>query len=477
METTNKFQAVISHPETYTLDRKCEWVRPAFEPYDGFVEQNLWELGGLIVAIGFMNADSQHTIGSGVMVAPGICLTATHVIEETRNKNALLYSFPCSDSIRIWCPEDFHAHKSQVEALPFQKPEERYLDVSILSYSPFSKFNDSKDYVYSPVEVSLPKIGERLWAAGYREISNDGIPKIGFFVTSGIVTEQYPDGRGGHMKGACIEVAMKALGGMSGGPVFNEAGRIVGVISSCLEGQEDDKGPTYVTLVWPSLVSTVYAPWPEQHWPESIAGLQVKAKEKGARLLGSAEFSEAGELWVKFPKQPTEEIHSIFCSANHPLAIENEGLYDYIYDIFEDILETEGLNYLGSLTQSDFEKLLDDSERTEIIKLFRSIEADTIEGLEDIEVKSATLLESGCIGIDFMFDIRGVFLTLEMDKPLYEYQKALWNLPLSFHNFEDHGETITYQHFVRPNFRVTLTYDPSKDEYRDLKYHTIWLKV
>ena len=106
----------------------------------------------------------------------------------------------------------------------------------------------------------MPKIGERLWAVGYREVVNDGTPQIGAFVTSGLVTEQFSSGRGSYINGACVEVAMKSLGGMSGGPVFNEEGRVVGVISTCLEGQEDNLGPTYVTLIWPSLISEIYCP-------------------------------------------------------------------------------------------------------------------------------------------------------------------------------------------------------------------------
>ena len=91
----------------------------------------------------------------------------------------------------------------------------------------------------------MPKIGERLWTVGYREKSNDGVPMIGCFTSSGLVTELYLDGRGSHMKGPCVEVAMNVVGGMSGGPVFNSAGKIVGVISSGFDGGENTFGPSY----------------------------------------------------------------------------------------------------------------------------------------------------------------------------------------------------------------------------------------
>ena len=469
------FETKIDYPDTNKLDRECKWILPAFESVDGFGEEELWILKGLIVAIGFIDDDKQRIIGSGVMVAPGLCLTATHVIDETKRKQAFLYTFPNKSSMRIWLPVEYHAVQKVTDSLPHMKPQERFSDVSILSYLPFSKFNDDNAYLYTPVEVALPKIGERLWAVGYREVSNDGTPQISFFVTSGLVTEQYPEGRGAHISGACIEIAMKALGGMSGGPVFNEAGRVIGVISTCLEGHSDNKGPTYATLVWPSLVSTVYTPWPENHWPNLIAGLQVEAKENGARVSGKATREKGGVLSLKFSKQDIDEIHQIFKDAGVDEAHENDDIYDYIYELFEDILEYEGLKYLGSLNQDDLNKSLTKSKYSDSIKLFQSIDAETMEGLEDIEVKSVTLLESGCIGVDFLFDIRGVFLTLKMEKNQHTYYKKEIGFPDSFHDFEDNGSYITYQHFVRPYFRVTLTYDPKSNDYFDLRFHMLRL--
>lgn len=181
------FQTIIEHPETNTLDRQCKWIRPEFQSIDGIGEEELWRLEGLIVAIGFIDNDRQCIIGSGIMIAPGLCLTATHVIEETEKKHALLFTFANENSMRIWTPEDFQAQqKISVELIPFQRPEPKYSDVGILSHSPFSKFSDSEDYLFAPIEASIPKVGERLWATGYREISNDGVPTIAFFITSGL---------------------------------------------------------------------------------------------------------------------------------------------------------------------------------------------------------------------------------------------------------------------------------------------------
>ena len=65
------------------------------------------------------------------------------------------------------------------------------------------------------------------------------------------------------MPSTCIEVSMESWGGMSGGPVYNKDGRLLGVVSSSFDG-----GPTYVTLIWDAMRLWVKAPqqgvWPCQ---------------------------------------------------------------------------------------------------------------------------------------------------------------------------------------------------------------------
>jgi hypothetical protein len=118
---------MIELPKTYELDRDFNWVRPKFEPYNGIVEQNIWALEGLVAALGFVNRDEQRIIGSGVMVAPGVCLTATHVIQETLNQHALLFSFPTKTAMRIWSPLDFHALEHKNNDYFLIRPEKNIL--------------------------------------------------------------------------------------------------------------------------------------------------------------------------------------------------------------------------------------------------------------------------------------------------------------------------------------------------------------
>ncbi|MEA3548770.1 MAG: hypothetical protein U9R66_14045 [Thermodesulfobacteriota bacterium] len=97
---TNKIQTKIEYPINNSLDRNCKWGRPAFEAYNGLCEASLWELNGLPVALGFIDDERHSIIGSGIMVAPGLCLTATHVIEETKSKCALIHSFANEEKLQ-----------------------------------------------------------------------------------------------------------------------------------------------------------------------------------------------------------------------------------------------------------------------------------------------------------------------------------------------------------------------------------------
>ncbi|WP_176844502.1 S1 family peptidase [Mucilaginibacter gossypii] len=467
-------QVKIEYPETNSLDRKCKWICPELTAIDGIGELALWELKGLVVTIGFINDEQEKIIGSGVMIAPGVCLTATHVMEETRQKNALVYSFPCENSMRIWSPRDFSAsEKVSVEIMPFQKKVPRYMDVGILSLSPFSKFEDHENYMFAPLEVSIPKIGERLWAAGYREIDNDGVPTLAFFCTSGIVTEQYLQGRGTFINGPCIEVAMETRGGMSGGPVYNAEGKVIGVISSSLEGAQ---GPSYISLIWPALLSTVYAPWPEKLWPKQTAGIQISA-DKGVKILGSARIDDEGSYKIKFPKQSSESMLAVLETAGIKLPEEDYDFQDFSHENFEKFLEEEGIKYLFVADKEIFDQGLIDKEYTEIIKLFQCFDASMLEGLEDLNIQSVKLLDNGNIGIDALYNIRIAFLRLRITREEYECHKDLISSLNSLQDQEIDEDYICYDHYARPFYRVNFTYNIQSGECQDIRFQSLSLKI
>ena len=72
-------------------------------------------MNGVLVAIGYIaDGGRQTVIGSGVMVAPGLCLTATHVLYGVEAL-PLISSFVGASEMRMWVIEDFHATEFKAE--------------------------------------------------------------------------------------------------------------------------------------------------------------------------------------------------------------------------------------------------------------------------------------------------------------------------------------------------------------------------
>lgn len=455
---------MIEYPSSDQLSHDLKWVKPVFESVDGFGEVNIWEMSGLIISLGYIDKNGSYVIGSGVMVAPGLCITATHVIEETIGEQGLLYSFLNKQKMRIWRPEDYHAHIGDVVVLPFQEPKVKRSDVALLSCSPFSKHDDSQPLLMSHVEIAIPKIGERLWSVGYHQVENESCPMIAMHISSGLVLNQYPDGRGSHIPGPCVEVAMKTIGGMSGGPVFNSEGHVVGIVSSCLEGLKDNLGPTFVSLIWTSFVSEVHTPWPAEYWPDKIAGLQIGKEIKASQIHGSATQNDNGVITLKLLEQDPDSMMALLSESD--VDIENgeaQDLCDLADVAFTEYLEEEGLNSLYTIDSDKFQKSLITSNSSENIKLCKCIDAECWEGIEDLEVKSIQKLESGLLSIDATFNLRGVTIVLELPIHEYEFQRSSFEEKESFYDTKLNDKCALLNHYARPYFRVGLTYDPRSE--------------
>jgi hypothetical protein len=229
---------------------KVSWRRPEFTTVDGIGPlDSLYQAGDAVAAIGGFFGDKLLSIGSGIMIGPGLMLTATHVLDEfpRAGSGPVLLTLLPEGAARAWLPtatvtcsgkSEFMMHDRKVVS-----------DLSVVSCSLNSDAHISHIVSFAPIELCLPLPGQRLWAVGFRQGKIEpGAAPVTPLVSSGLVTACYPHGRGDRMRSPCVEVAMEAQGGMSGGPVYNEDGFVVGIVSSSFDG-----GPTYVTLVWDAL--------------------------------------------------------------------------------------------------------------------------------------------------------------------------------------------------------------------------------
>lgn len=124
-----------------------------------------------------------------------------------------------------------------------------------------------------------PQIGEPVFAVGYPELSLEGMSedevarylKEGMFGVYGTVTGLFPNGRSTAYPTPVFEVEADWPSGMSGGPVFNKFGQVVGIVSSSWEPSNGVPGLGYATCLAmipeaPQLTPTLDYENPGRRW-------------------------------------------------------------------------------------------------------------------------------------------------------------------------------------------------------------------
>lgn len=283
--------ATITRASDTSEEYRFSWPRPEFTAEDGIGPlQSLHQAGDSAIVLTAFDADGkQAAFGSGVMVGPGLMLTASHVLEHRPpgTTEPIGMAFLPDERARIWLPRESNCAVGEGKFRPFGAPPNRLKsDISLVACELYSDPYPEEQFMFAQLEAQLPLVGDRLWAIGFREgdRDDDAISLIPY-VSSGLVTACFPHGRGSHMPSSCVEVAMNTFGGMSGGQVLNAEGRAVGIVSSSLES-EDGNGPTYVTLIWDALRLHVKGFWPTDRWPEKDIDL-FDAQELGlATIVG-----------------------------------------------------------------------------------------------------------------------------------------------------------------------------------------------
>jgi Trypsin-like peptidase domain len=241
---------------------------------------SLYEAGNNIAAIGEVKDDCTFVFGSGVMIAPGLLLTATHVLNDLpTNTMPLIFTFPSQGAIRVWRGFQTSTLKGPGLFVPFgDVGRSIHSDLTLMSCVLVSDAYAEHPMMFVVLEMGLPLRGERLWAVGFRQGDLSVSPtRVAPLLSSGLVTACYPHGRGNRMPSPCLEVEMPTEGGMSGGPVLNSKGHVVGIVSSSLDTPES-LGPTYVTLAWDAMRMSINVPWPRRRWPMGDVDL-FKARE------------------------------------------------------------------------------------------------------------------------------------------------------------------------------------------------------
>ncbi|TQL15020.1 trypsin-like peptidase [Zymomonas mobilis] len=412
---------------------KLSWRTAEYSAIDGIGSMgSLYEAGDSLVALGYFEEDKLILLGSGVMVAPGMFLTATHVLDEFSDKG---YFPVCltflKGATRAWfiydvetfsCPSIFHADR-QIKT-----------DISLVSCTLNSEAHEDQPLMLTPIQVALPLIGERLWAMGFRyQGSNEKAALITPFISSGLVMSVFPNGRGERLISPCFEVDMVTLGGMSGGPVVNDKGYLIGIISSSLEG-----GPSYITLIWDAIRMTVKSPVEKMKINEKISLLGAKAQGL-SKIKGTVKKDPFNNFTLGFSgKEMTLLIKSLTEQEQEkikPMALNSEQLEEFQeqwgYNL-EEISLKKVLCFLNSLPLSTICETLQDSNLSnDLLSKIEEFSVEDLDGIEDFAITFTEKINDVSFRVYFYIEIPNLIWTIKTNIDFEKVTKKSlsdWNI-------------------------------------------------
>ena len=221
--------------------------------------------------------------GTAVFIAPGIAITAAHVIDEILGQFGYTQK---SKNISL----DIYVNQLQTGACWFVSQTSTWVgtDITVLGISPRNDPAKSVPIVRVPMTVDPPPQKGLVTALGFPR-SELAIPqndpealKLSFSLTptvsEGEVMEVHSSYRdSAYLRFPCFAVNAEFAAGMSGGAVFNEKRELCGLVCSGGEGALKDLA--YATSLWPAAIIPITLPPTVQAHPKVTAGKPYKFVE------------------------------------------------------------------------------------------------------------------------------------------------------------------------------------------------------
>lgn len=234
--------------------------------------QNWDFFDGAIVGVAVADPKRLVIWGSGVMVAPGVVLTASHNINEHYNAvKAGKEQIHCI-AVRQDGRAELWTHRQWI--WPDTKSDISFLNVELCTEVP-----EDWSCACLPITTRAPQIGETLSVVGFRfdqpnrtgrigTIENAPIiTKGGLYVSTGQVQKLwYPERDPKRISFPAIQIGCDSLDGMSGGPVLDQAGDVVGILSATMETLEGKE--TYAAWILQAFMFKLGLVWPPGLYPE-----------------------------------------------------------------------------------------------------------------------------------------------------------------------------------------------------------------
>lgn len=220
-------------------------------------------IGGFLVS--GTEADDLISIGSAFLVAPRVALTARHVVDDICMAYHQCTLPDVVGNLRFAI--DFAQERSDGHPIKWHVMAYGYsnsIDIAALILEPSVEASGHR-WITPEMSLRPPETGDRVHIFGYpkssRRVPGSGEAIIGIDprLSEGRILEVHEQYRDSVMLPfPCARTSARIDGGMSGGPVFNDMGQIVGLATASLQLESDLTGyDSYVSLIWPALGLTL----------------------------------------------------------------------------------------------------------------------------------------------------------------------------------------------------------------------------
>jgi hypothetical protein len=281
-------------------------------PTNGLVPFSDWEaFDGLLLMVYFGTDTYDKIEGSAVMVAPGVALSAGHVMTDwiaavTQGKAGCMLTGFVKGGQVYW-----RAVGVRVDAAT---------DLAIISVELAGAPEKSPPIRLAHLSTRTSAVGESLMFCGYRgaepkfEHGGKDIELTATaYVSTGKINAIHAAGRDRvRYPWPCYEVDCVIDGGMSGGPVFDSQGFLVGVAGGgfdvFVDGKTKAVGPSYAWHAWPCLLRPFKPVWPKAKHSGVTSLLEMRRELcaierpealKGDQSLGDGNRGMVYEAWSK----------------------------------------------------------------------------------------------------------------------------------------------------------------------------------
>jgi len=213
------------------------------------------------LALATQGAGRWKPIGTAIAIAPHLVLTAKHVVDGIWKKHHLRRPDKNADSAVI----AFQVLPGAAGALWYAKHAyfSIHTDLVLLDVFPYSE--SARNYKWRKVVMNFapPHVGQTILGFGYSggDIKESGDQPLQLRwetsprTTQGTVSAIHHAGREqGFLNFPCFEMSARTEHGMSGGPLFDEDGRLCGLVCGGGLDREDGTAIRYGTLLWPLLL-------------------------------------------------------------------------------------------------------------------------------------------------------------------------------------------------------------------------------